>query len=194
MKRISTIIAFAALPLIFFMSCSLKKSTAFKQVYITRAVRLKVAEMKSSRTEAEKKLQSGVLELIMQYKANGNSFTLPDTVTDDQLQPSYAKVDDNDNIYFYIYHQETTNGNVGLLNHADSVLGFASSHSVLSFVSQLQSHGVHVTDADTNFRGMLFGTIPSFVQGWIHADKGMATLDTIKSLLEVAHIGLVTEP
>jgi len=188
MKRISSVIALAALSLIFSMSCSPQKSKSLKQVYITRAVRLKVAEMKAQRSNKEKKLQSGILELIMQYKANGNSFTLPDSVTDDQLQPSYAKVDDNDNIYFYIYHQET---GVGIASNTDT-LGFMSKPSVALFSTELQSHGVFVTDLDTN--RLSFTAVHPFVQGWIPANAGMSTLKAIDSLSDVAHIALVTEP
>lgn len=138
-----------------------------KQVLITHAVRLQVAQSKITRDSGQKKMQTGVLELFLQFKANGNSFVIPDSVNDDLIQPSYAKVDLKDNVYTYI--------------HALTIEGVYISK--IDFVQQLQSKGVSVTDT-SNFDRI------HFVQGWIPAEK----FDAVSQLNVVAHIALVTEP
>src|SRR5207253_9628586 len=109
MKRFFSLVAIiAALPAFILTSCT-KKPSATKEVLITHAVRLKVAKDKSFRTPSEKKMQSSVLELYKQYQANGGSFTIPDAVADNDflLQPSYAKVNDSDQVLLYVYMKNT---------------------------------------------------------------------------------------
>jgi hypothetical protein len=199
MKRIYPVLAYAALSLVPFISCTPPKPSPNKQVYTTYAVRLAVAEGKSNRTPSEKKMQSDVLELYKQYITNGTyspspsfrpSFVIPPAVAehDFMLQPSFAKIDDNDNVYMYIY----MNGSQGSTHDTTQSKGGGGYtpntpdiYAVLRFRKELKDNGVLVTDPDST-------TVMSlpFVQGWVPAGH----IDDIARLPDVGHMALVTEP
>lgn len=97
----------ALLPII--VSCSSPERKSMDYVYVTRTVLNQVAESKGVRDSGELKIGSGLLAVIEQYKQNGNTFIIPDSVyaKGEVLIPIRVRVDSIDRLQLYIERKET---------------------------------------------------------------------------------------
>ncbi len=167
MKRLTTGTLLALSLLVLFASCATSsKPSPYKTVYITYTVLASVGEEKAARNPTEQKMSSGVLALFRQYKANGDSFEINDTVSASELflQPSQAKVDAADLVNVYLYTAD--------------VYTPAALDSIDQGVTQ---NGGYSQPIDT--------TVP-FIQSWVPA----ASLDSLAMLPSVRSIAFVTDP
>jgi subtilisin family serine protease len=181
MKRIFLLIFSTSL---FFMACGSpvppSSSSPKDGIWITHSVIKKIAQEKDFRPDSVKKLSSDVLEVLEQYKENGNSFIIPYPVlTHEEIQPSLAKTDHTGRLFVYIYRNE-------------SKASFAASFlpDLSTFLSVDTSFGA--IDTNANIRRMDFNSSVVFVQARIN--PSVVDIQKIADLASVSHIDLVTDP